>query len=81
MTSSTIESVNLSFEEALKELEEIVRKLESGQVSLEEAITCYERGVHLKKQCESLLTNARLKIEEITKDENNSLSLTPSDLT
>ena len=46
---------NLSFEEALKELEEIVNSLERGDVSLEDAIEAYERGSILKNQCEKRL--------------------------
>lgn len=56
----------LSFEEAMKELERIVRELESGQVKLDEAVTAYERGAELKKHCESKLNEARTKVEKIT---------------
>ena len=56
----------LSFEDALKELETIVARLEQGQVSLEESIALYERGENLKKQCEALLKNAEMRIEKIT---------------
>src|SRR5690606_22107211 len=45
----------LSFEDALKELEEIVRALESGKGKLDEAIKSYERGVALKRHCERKL--------------------------
>jgi len=55
----------LSFEEALKELESIVQTLESGQSSLDGAITSYERGAALKKRCEMLLNEAKLKVENI----------------
>ena len=61
-------SKNLSFEEALKELEEIVNSLERGDVSLEDAIEAYERGSMLKNQCEKRLKEAKLRIENI-KDE------------
>ena len=57
---------HLSFEEALKELETIVARLEQGQVSLEDSIATYERGEILKKHCESLLKNAEMLIEKIT---------------
>ena len=56
----------LPFETALAELEEIVRKLERGEVSLEESITIYERGEALKKHCEALLKRAEARIEKIT---------------
>ena len=55
----------MSFEDALKELEEIVRKLESGNVELEKSIEIYERGAKLKAHCESRLKSAELKIEQI----------------
>jgi exodeoxyribonuclease VII small subunit len=55
----------LSFEAALKRLEEIVRKLESGEASLEEAIELYGEGDRLKQQCEARLAAAQAKIEKI----------------
>jgi exodeoxyribonuclease VII small subunit len=58
----------LPFETALAELEEIVRKLERGEVSLEESITIYERGEALKKRCEELLRQAEARVEKITLD-------------
>lgn len=56
----------LSFEIALKELEEIVAKLESGQAELDASIDLYERGEKLKQHCESLLKKAESRIEKIT---------------
>jgi exodeoxyribonuclease VII small subunit len=56
----------MGFEEAMKELDEIVRNLESGQVKLGDAVKAYERGAALKKHCESKLTDARMKVEKIT---------------
>ena len=56
----------LGFEEAMKELERIVRDLESGQVRLDDAVKAYERGAALKKHCESKLADARAKVEKIT---------------
>jgi exodeoxyribonuclease VII small subunit len=55
----------LSFEEALAELEQIVGRLESGQGSLDDAITAYERGSELKKHCQKKLDEARMKVEKI----------------
>jgi exodeoxyribonuclease VII small subunit len=55
----------LSFEDALKELEEIVRSLESGKGKLDEAIKSYERGAALKRHCEKKLAEAQAKIEKI----------------
>lgn len=58
----------LSFEAALKELEEIVGKLESGKVELEESIAIYERGESLRAHCDGLLKKAEAKVEKITLD-------------
>ena len=57
---------SLPFEQALAELEEIVRRLEQGSVSLEESIAIYERGEALKRHCEALLCGAEMRIEKIT---------------
>ena len=56
----------LSFEKALALLEEIVSKLESGRVDLEESIKIYERGEALRKHCETKLAEAEARIEKIT---------------
>ena len=55
----------MSFEEALRALEEIVRKLESGEVPLDETITLYERGEDLRKHCQARLDAAQARIEKI----------------
>ncbi|MCL2672774.1 MAG: exodeoxyribonuclease VII small subunit [Alphaproteobacteria bacterium] len=59
---------NLTFESAMAELEEIVRKLESGKVKLDEAVKTYERGIVLKKFCQKRLEEASLKIEKVMLD-------------
>ncbi|CAN7271480.1 exodeoxyribonuclease VII small subunit [Devosia sp. Root413D1] len=56
----------MSFEAALRELEGIVGKLESGQAPLAESIAIYERGEALKAHCEALLKQAEMRIEKIT---------------
>lgn len=58
----------LSFERALAELEEIVSKLEKGQVELEDSIALYERGAALKAHCEAKLKSAQERIEKIVVD-------------
>jgi exodeoxyribonuclease VII small subunit len=68
----------LGFEEAMKELERIVRDLESGQVKLDDAVKAYERGAALKKHCEAKLADARAKVEKITGSGKN-LGLEPID--
>jgi exodeoxyribonuclease VII small subunit len=58
----------LSFEKALAELEQIVQRLERGDVALEESVTIYERGEVLKRRCEELLRAAEARVEKITLD-------------
>ena len=53
----------LSFEDALAELEKIVRSLEEGRGKLEESIRAYERGALLKRHCEAKLREAQAKVE------------------
>ncbi len=55
----------LSFEEALKALEEVVRLLESGEVPLDESISLYERGEKLRQLCQARLDAAQARIEKI----------------
>jgi exodeoxyribonuclease VII small subunit len=56
---------SLSFEDALAQLEQIVQKLEGGDVPLEDSIRIYERGAALKAYCEKKLKEAELKVEKI----------------
>jgi len=56
---------SMSFEDALRELEQIVHKLEAGDVPLEDSIRIYERGAALKAHCETKLKEAELKVEKI----------------
>ena len=68
MTSQTAPNAveTLSFEQALAELEAIVQRLERGDVPLEQSIAIYGRGEALKARCDQLLTQAEVKIEQIT---------------
>ena len=59
---------NLSFEQAMAELEQVVSRLERGEVALEESIQLYERGAALKARCETLLRAAEEKVQQITLD-------------
>ena len=61
----TSESTEPSFEDALKALEEIVRKLESGEAPLDESIALYEQGHKLRALCQARLDAAQAKIEKI----------------
>lgn len=56
----------LSFEDAMKELEQVVSRLERGEVPLEESIALYSRGDILKKHCEAKLKEAEEKVAKIT---------------
>ena len=56
----------LSFEAAMRELETIVRRLESGDVSLEESVALYERGHALRGHCEARLAAAQARIEQVS---------------
>lgn len=70
---------NMSFEDALTELEGIVRDLESGKAPLEKSIESYERGIELKKHCEKKLRDAKEKIEKITVTKDGTLKTSPLD--
>ena len=58
----------MTFEEAMRELEAVVTRLERGDVALEESIALYERGAALKKRCEEELARAEEKVAQITLD-------------
>lgn len=64
MTENSIEE--MSFEQALEELESIVRQLEAGKVKLDDAVAFYARGTALRRHCEKKLENARSRIDAIT---------------
>ena len=58
----------MSFEQAMAELEQVVGKLERGDVALDDSITLYERGAELKQRCEAKLKEAEEKVAAITLD-------------
>ena len=64
-TPALPEVANLTFEQALGELETIVGRLERGDVALEDSIAAYERGEALKKRCADLLSIAEARVEKI----------------
>ena len=68
-----------SFEEALAELERIVRGLENGQLKLEDAITQYERGAALRRHCEAKLAEAEARVQAIVERADGSLALRPAE--
>ncbi len=67
----------MSFEQALSELEGIVRRLEQGGQNLDSSIADYSRGTALKKHAEKKLQEARLKVDKIIKSDNGSLKTEP----
>ena len=71
---------SMSFEDALKELEGIVKQLEQGQVKLDEAITAYERGALLKKHCEQKLAEAKMKVDKIVFSSDGTVGSQSADL-
>ncbi|CAA7626668.1 exonuclease VII small subunit [Candidatus Terasakiella magnetica] len=70
----------LSFEDALAELDRIVRQLEEGRGKLDDAIAAYERGALLKKHCEAKLDEARAKVDRIILAPDGSVSVEAADL-
>ena len=75
-----VEIENMNFEEALQELENIINKLEAGDVPLDETITLYERGSELKKYCEKKLQSAEEKIQRISQKQSVSEGLKVEDI-
>ena len=66
-----------SFEEALKQLEEITARIERGEIGLEESITQYEKGMGLVKKCRDILNKAELKIQQLQERPDGSLEAKP----
>ena len=67
----------MSFEEALNELQGLVKALEKGEAKLDEAIRAYERGAALKQHCERKLREAQAKVDKIVVGADGSLSSEP----
>jgi exodeoxyribonuclease VII small subunit len=65
MAEEALNLSEMSFEQALKALEEVVRRLETGEVPLEESIDLYERGETLRKHCQARLDAAQARIDKI----------------
>jgi exodeoxyribonuclease VII small subunit len=66
-----------TFEEALQELEEIVNRLEQGDLPLEEALQFFEKGVKLSRYCHTKLDEAQKRVEILLKDENEKMKAQP----
>ncbi len=76
-TTSHADIAALSFEDALAELEKLVKQLEDGKAKLDDAIGAYERGALLKRHCETKLREAQAKIEQITMGADGSVTTKP----
>ncbi|MDR2766508.1 MAG: exodeoxyribonuclease VII small subunit [Holosporaceae bacterium] len=74
MTSSA-DIAQMEFEEALRELEQIVKTLEEGKSPLKVAVDLYERGVLLKKHCDGILESLQLRVNQISSDKNGGVRL------
>lgn len=70
----------MSFEQAMQELEAIVRELEQGEASLDAAIEHYSRGAQLKRHCETKLKEAKARVEKITVGSDGTVSADPANL-
>lgn len=70
---------DMSFEEAMAALEQVVGQLERGDVALEQSIALYERGAALKAHCESKLKAAEEKVELIRAQEGRAIGTTPAE--
>jgi exodeoxyribonuclease VII small subunit len=68
MAQNNTDITKMPFEQAIQELESIVKRLEEGKVPLEESVAIYERGEALKARCEDLLRQAEARVEKITLD-------------
>jgi exodeoxyribonuclease VII small subunit len=83
MTETTASAANhaaisdMSFEQALAQLDAIVRRLEAGDVELDAAVGAFEQGVQLKRHCEAKLSEARERVEQITKAPDGSMTTSP----
>ena len=73
------EPTTKSFESAFSELEEVVRKLENGGLSLDESTSLFEMGMKLASKCNEILTSSELKITRLQKNFAEQMNLVPDD--
>ena len=66
---SKIDIENISFEQSLKELENIVRNLESGAIALDDSLENFENGIKLVRRCNLLLDNAEKKVKKLARND------------
>ena len=79
-TTLSADIATMSFEDALAELEGIVRRLEGGQVKLDDAIQSYERGAQLKRHCERKLNEAQQRVDRIVIGPDGAVTVEPAKL-
>lgn len=70
--SSNIDVNEVSFEQALNQLTELVERLESGELPLEESVAAFEQGVKFSRRCEALLDQAEQRLQVLNDSEDNS---------
>ena len=68
-----------TFEDSLKELEQIVEALEAGGLSLDDSLKAFEKGVGITKDCQQALDQAEQKVSVLTRDSNGDIAATPLD--
>lgn len=77
--TDTAEIAELSFEQAMQELERVVSLLERGEASLEDSIRLYDRGARLREHCERRLKDAEERVEKITLANGQPTGTTPAE--
>ncbi len=73
--SEAAPEAGLTFEVALDELEALVHKMESGELSLEDSLAAFERGVKLTRHCQAALKSAELKVKVLTENNTDDLEI------
>ncbi len=66
-----------SFEKSMEELSNVVSELEQGQLELDRALSLFEKGVKLSKECQNMLDKAQQKVSRLTQDEEGEIKETP----
>tara|TARA_Y100001949_G_C15906248_1_gene294831 strand:+ start:575 stop:820 length:246 start_codon:yes stop_codon:yes gene_type:complete len=74
MSSNNNKKKSLNFESTLSEIEKIIDSLEEGNLSLEDSIEAYEKGISLTKACQKMLADAELKIKKLSSKEGEEVS-------
>ncbi|HUL07154.1 MAG TPA: exodeoxyribonuclease VII small subunit [Candidatus Acidoferrum sp.] len=77
-TNIPADIASMSFEEALAELQSLVKSLEKGDSKLDDAINSYQRGVDLKRHCEAKLREAQLKVDKIVQSADGAIATEPA---